>query len=82
VPLPMNPLMLAVGSRNSPAVTCYRVNILPRMSGRDPSVRTPGTPSVIMSPDSSVHPDKAGRRQHLLTLALGCTPSPTLGEAT
>lgn len=32
----MNPLMLAVGSRNSPAVTCYRVNILLRMSGRDP----------------------------------------------
>jgi len=36
VPLPMNPLMLAVGSRNSPAVTSYRVNILLRMSGRDP----------------------------------------------
>jgi len=33
--LPMNPLMLAVGSRNDPAVTCYRVNILTRMSGRD-----------------------------------------------
>lgn len=32
----MNPLMLAAGSRNSPAVTCYRVDILLRMSGRDP----------------------------------------------
>lgn len=31
--------------------------------------RTPGTPSVIMSPDSSVDPDKAGRR-HAPTLGL------------
>jgi hypothetical protein len=42
----MNPLMLAVGSRNSPAVTCYRVNILMRMSGRDlhRAPRKPGHP--------------------------------------
>ena len=68
----MNPLMLAVGSRNSPAITCYRVNILLRMSDRDPltgAPRTPGTPAVIMSPDSSVDPDKAGRRHAHLLLA-------------
>jgi hypothetical protein len=32
--MPITPLMFAVGSRNSPAVTRYRVNILLRMSGR------------------------------------------------
>jgi hypothetical protein len=65
VPLPTKPLMLAAGSRNSPAVTRSRLNILMRMSGRalHRETRTPGTPSVIMSPDtSSVDPDKAGRR--------------------
>jgi hypothetical protein len=35
VPLPTHPLMLAAGSRNSPAVTRSRVDILLRMSGRD-----------------------------------------------
>jgi hypothetical protein len=50
----MNPLMLAASSRNSPAATRSRLDILLRMSGRDPLTvpGRPGTPSVIMSPDN------------------------------
>jgi hypothetical protein len=48
-------------------------NERPRPSHRAP--RMPGTPSVIMSPDSSVDPDKAGRRHAPLLLA--CQPLTT-----
>ena len=74
MPFAHEPLMLAVGSRNSPAATRSRVDILTRMSGRGlhREARTPGTPSVIMSSDtSSVHPDKAGRRHAPFSLLVG-----------
>ena len=62
--LPMNPLMLAASSRNSPAATRSRVDILVRMSGRGlHRARHAGHPiGHHVAGQSSVDPDKAGRR--------------------
>ena len=51
--LPINQLMPAASSRNSPAATSSLWGGPPqRLSDRTPSAaRTPGTPSIIMSPD-------------------------------
>jgi hypothetical protein len=52
VALPINHLMPAVGSLDPPVATRYRVDLLLRLSGRTLlQARTPGTPSIIMSPD-------------------------------
>jgi hypothetical protein len=50
--LPITPLMPAAGSRKVlPPPLCW-VDAPERMSGRTPlTARTPGTPSIIMSPD-------------------------------
>ena len=50
--LPINPLMPAASSRNSLSPPRCWVDFPERLSGRTPSAaRTPGTPSIIMSPD-------------------------------
>ena len=50
--LPTNQLMPAASSRKAPAATSCWVDAPERMSGRISSAaRTPGTPSIIMSPD-------------------------------
>ena len=63
--LPILQLMPAASSRNLPVAARHRVDFPERLSGRTSlAARTPGTPSIIMSPDpSSVDPDKAGRRR-------------------
>lgn len=63
--LPMNQLMPAVGSRNRPDATPLGVGVPERLSGRTLKgcPHAGYTPSIIMSPDPSVPPDKAGRRR-------------------
>ena len=50
--LPTLQLMPAASSRRSPVATRCWVDFPERLSGRTPlAARTPGTPSIIMSPD-------------------------------
>ncbi len=50
--LPITQLMPAASSRKRPVATALLGGLPERLSGRTPSVtRTPGTPSIIMSPD-------------------------------
>jgi hypothetical protein len=66
--LPTNQLMPAVCSCSPPAATRCPGGRPGKNERPHPSpARTPGIPSIIMSPDpSSVDPDKAGRRHATL----------------
>lgn len=62
--LPTFQLMPAVGSSDLPVATPL-LGGLPGKNERPhlfSAARTSGTPSIIMSPDLSADPDKAGRR--------------------
>jgi hypothetical protein len=62
--LPITQLMPAASSRKHPVATPLLGGLPGKIERPHPSVtRTPGTPSIIMSPDPlSVDPGKAGRR--------------------
>jgi hypothetical protein len=62
--LPIFQLMPAVGSPDLPVATPLLGGLPGKNERPHPSsaARTSGTPSIIMSPDISVDPDKAGRR--------------------
>jgi hypothetical protein len=62
--LPILQLMPAAGSRTSPVATPLLGGLPGKNERSHPfsAARVPGTPSIIMSPDLSVDPDKAGRR--------------------
>jgi hypothetical protein len=78
--LPITQLMPAVGSQNpSLRPPQYGVDLLQRLSGRTLSAaRTPGTPSIIMSPDfpwTQIRPGAGTHRTtHLPAPIQGASP--------
>ena len=62
--LPIFQLMPAVGSPDLPVATPLLGGLPGKTERPHPfsAARMSGTPSIITSPDSSVDPDKAGRR--------------------